>query len=57
MNDFPMMLGVHVVMLSLGAIVLAYAARKKPGFNERFRLFIYGYTTCAVLGTLASLFS
>src|SRR3546814_9815651 len=44
--DFSIVLGLHMVLLLFGAIILVYIARKKPGFKERFRMFIYGYFAC-----------
>lgn len=53
MYDFSIVLGLHIAALSLGAIALVHMARKKPGFKERFRPFIYGYSTCVLVNLLA----
>lgn len=53
MYDFSIVLGLHMVLLLFGAIILVYIARKKPGFKERFRMFIYGYFACVLVNMLA----
>ena len=45
MQDFRIVIGIHMVVLLLGAVVLVRVARKNPGFKERFRVFMYGYVT------------
>ena len=56
MQDFRIVIGMHMVVLLLGAVVLVRAARKNPGFKERFRFFMYGYVTCVVLNAALTAF-
>src|SRR3546814_21018024 len=51
--DFSIVLGLHMVRLLFVAIILGYIARKKPGFKEQFRMFIYGYFTCVLVNMMA----
>src|SRR3546814_19107600 len=52
-SDFSLVLGLHMVLLLVGAIILVYIAWKIPGVKGRCRKFITGYFACVLFPFLA----